>query len=239
MTPRDLLQFGRVDSDGTSLAHILSIDNQDTMPYEMWNYLHNFTGVEFAITVAQFTRMWKTLLFYRAQQIDEAFNHRRRNFRIMLDPNFLAPAPLVDALDSLGIFADKHSGITHYITPPEFEPKDRPLWTTVDANICSRWNWIMARFKRAFSIVPIPTIKDLDDRPLMMTNREETGNDTVIIRTLHQGPTSMDGIVRALHDEIFVAPPLLENCHIRMTPKIHTPTAILEYVDSYRLDYVP
>lgn len=239
LSPRDVLHFGTVESDGTTQEHILSISNQARLAEHTWNLLHNLTAVELPLTVAQFTRMWKTLIYFRAQQVDETFNRRRRANRIILDPNILAPAPLIDVLDSLGSYADPHSGITHYVCPPTPNRLNPELWTLADSLTCRRWTWMMLRFKRAFTILPLPNAKDIENRPLPLTSIDPLGNDQVIVRCKHLGPTAMDGIVRAMNEELFAQPLHADDCNIRMTPRIHTPSALLEYCDAYRLEYVP
>lgn len=233
------MQFGSVESDGTTQEHILSINNQNFMAIETWSQLHNLTTVDLPLNEHEFTTMWKTLLYFRAQQISETFNRHRLPNRIIVDPNMLAPAPLVDILDSLGVFFDKHSGITHYIAPPPRPAENAPAWMNVHAALCRRWSRMMLRMKRAFTMLPIPLAKQIDDRPLMLTTRQELDNDVFITRCKHQGPTAMDGLIRTFSDELFEEPIPIADCHIRMTPRIHRPSAILEYLDTYRLEYVP
>lgn len=235
--PHIQMTFGRMDSDYTIVDHVLQIANQDTLSGETYDQLQAISSIDLNITRPNFIRMWKTLILKRVQDIFEIEKNVRAGHFIRLTRTISVPAPLADLLASLGSFSSHATGHIHHITSPPQAAQPEAFWT-VDAPIVNQWNILIGRMQHHFLMKEYPSQRETDNRPLMLTYRDDQANDTLQVKAFTNEPKLVDAYIRSMNDELFVVRDHfdLEHCALIMTPLFHVPSVRGAYIGSYVLN---
>lgn len=220
-----------------------NIDVQNTVATSTYNQMQVLVPVNFAMTLQQFIRMWKTLILKRVQDVYEREKHIRPEHYVRIDRSILVPAPLSDLMSAIGSFDSHSRGVTYHVTPPA-RAAQPPDWWTVDDNVVTLWVRLMHRMKHLYLMREYPSPADFDSRPLALTTiRTELVNNQVAARAVYaytNEPTPADALVRFVNDDMYEnAHGITQaNCGYIIVERSHYTAVVLSYIGSYVLNTV-
>lgn len=229
---RTLLEFGRADNDYVVVDIPVSIDNQNSLSGIVYRQLIALSALELDLTEAQFTRMWKSLILKRVQDIYQKEKKQRHEHLIRLDSSIMVPGPLGDLLFSLGQHISTTNGRVYDITPPP-RPAQPPDWWAFDPVIVAGWCRLMYRIKPLYITHEFPSMSDYEGRPLVFTSIQDVG-PLRHVKAFSSEPKPSDALLRFLHDDLFNGFPFaFVDCHLIMTDLIHLDSVRLRYVGHF------
>lgn len=235
-TPPMTLNFGKMDSDYTTVDHTLQIENQDTLSGETYATLQAICSIDLNLDQATFIKIWKTLLLKRCQDVYEMEKGVQAPNRLQINRGIIVPAPLADVLASLGEFSSNITGHIHHIVPPA-KPAAHPadFWLTTRAEL-RQWAILMGRLQHHYVMKEFPPMESIDKRALVLT-RKRVANALTKVRALTSEPTSNDALVRLVNDDLFVDHTIysFDDASLDMTPNIDADTILGTYVSGYIL----
>lgn len=236
LTGITLSTFGRRDNRYRTLDYAIQIAGQDTVATSTYHQMTQICNSILPITVVEFTRMWKTLILKRTQDVYEKEKHNRADHFVRLDRSILTPAPLSDLLYSIGQFVSQSIGMQFHVTPPA-HAAEPPNWWTVDAAILSNWNLLCNRMKKMYLMREFPSPSDYDGRPLVLTNIHDQG-DFRSVSSYTNEPTPSDAFVRLVNDELFVPANAItyDTSSYLLVDSLHRQSVVGNYVGSYVLE---
>lgn len=215
---------------------VLNIAAQKGLPQATYNFLSTLTSMDMIITQQQFTRVWRSILLRRAQEVQSRTTCKRVENMIPLNvPGMLVPAPLSDLLHSIGRFHSTATGVIHQTFAPE-KPSTGPIedWWTIDTEILCSWIRMIHIFKNKFVMKEAPLATDFENRPLMMTQIKVTkcGMVQCMSKTNEIGLT--DGYVHMVNDPLY-DPSIyaFEDCHLIVSSPVNQDSLRTEYLSSY------
>jgi hypothetical protein len=234
LTPTRTITLGRADSDYHIQDVVMSIAGQTTLPGLVHAQLTQLVDTELEVNLEAFTRMWRTLLLKRAQDVYEKEKYRRANHFVRLGPQMLVPAPLGDLVYSIGQFHNVAEGVVYDTNPPAqaAQPED---WWTVDANIANAWIRTMRRMQRKYVMREMPLASEYQSKPLMLcTGQDANGIKTVKAKYSSVEPT--DGLITLVNDALYNPPAhAFAACHVTIVDAKPWQTIAGQYVGSYVL----
>lgn len=228
---RIILDFGRLDSDYHIQDIAVQISIQDSLPTVTYQQLVQLTTMDLPITLAQFVRMWKTLILKRVQDVYENEKRVRSEHYIRLHRNILVPATLGDLLYQIGAFHSPSNGIVYHLTPP-LRPANPPSWWIIDDNILAGWIQLTIRFRDIFTMKEFPSPADYEGRAMLMTTITDEG-DTRRIKSLTNDPRPVDAFIRFMNDELYDPVPVAANAHLVITECLNLASIRASYVGKY------
>lgn len=155
LNPSELIHLARTDADYIFVDQPLDVADQTNLPTATYNQLVALRVVDLPLTQAEFTRVWRTLLLKRTQDIYEKCHSTRPDHYIRVTQQTLVPGPLSDLLYHLGSEYNTNRGVWYVTTPPD-RAAQPPDWWTVDAAIFSRCNLTMASLARQYVMRELP-----------------------------------------------------------------------------------
>ncbi|KAL7303404.1 hypothetical protein TKK_0004589 [Trichogramma kaykai] len=236
-------QFCALHSDGYSSGHRLDIAGQSSLPKAVYEQLYALNEcVDYSMTLAEFTMMWRTLLLKRAQDVQEKSTKVRVGVKkVGIDSSILVPAPLHDLLASLGEFSSPSLGCTYYTSAPIGTSTGQPNWNwlTVNAEVLQNWCRVMASMKHQYAMREFPEAEDYRGKSIILTQRSphngSIGQTSVRSYTNELRPE--DGFVHLVNDSLYATPPTqLHNCHFTVISRVYEASIRADYVGSYVLD---
>lgn len=233
LPPSFNLKYGRQDVTRFITDHPVNIAAQISLPTLTYRQLTQLSDIDLPLTQDQFTRMWRSIILKRCQDVFEQEKTRRADHFVRLTRNLLLPAPLADLLYALGSYYDPLAGMTYHIVPPT-RAADPPNWWTIDNAILREWTNMVTDMMPYFTIKEYPGISDYEGRPIMLTSI----NDVGLLRTVKlykSGPRPSDAKIRFVNDEIFNNPHPYNQCRLIATETLNLAAARDEYVSSYCL----
>ncbi|KAI5693023.1 hypothetical protein M8J76_012893 [Diaphorina citri] len=235
LTPQRQLSLCRGDPLCTIVNVPLQVNAQDNLPAAVYDQLVQLTTVELGITPEHFTRMWKTILLKRAQDVYERAKSVRPPNHVRLAPQVIVPAPLGDVLYSLGNYMCNANGVNYHLVPP---PQAAPAedWWTINANIVTTWNQTMARYQKLYVMRESPLPSNNDGKTIIMTGRN-VQQDLVSVRAHLNTIELSDGLIHAVNDNLFPNDHLpYNNQSLQVLSNQSLPNLRSQYVASYVLD---
>lgn len=229
------LAFGRLDSDYHALSRVVQIANQQTLPHAVFDQLEQLTSVDLPITRDQFTRIWKTLILKRVQDVHEKQRLARPANYINMSRNIFVPAPLADLLRSLGQFHSKRLGYLINIDQP-VTPDPLPDWWAYDPAVMALWHRCIGRMQIAYQMEEYPTPHDYTQRPITLTTFQDIAAGTLrTVRSLTDETSNNEAFIRFVNDDLFEPTPGItyDDCHLISAEAIERSTIIYEYVRAY------
>lgn len=237
-TSQNGYNFGRMDSDQNIVDHVLRIGNQTTLAGVTYRQLQNIGTVDLPITLAQFTRMWHTLMLKRVQDVFRVEKGMYAPHRIRLNHGILIPGPLTDLLNEIGMFHSQVTGHIHHVVPPT-RPAVVPDYWTLDDDVIDAWTITMARVARLYTMKDFPSPTLIDDRPMVLTIKTAANDDALVrVKAFTREPKPQQALITAVNDDLFepFEQYLPNDAHLHMTPLFHPREVIGTYVGSYVLD---
>lgn len=230
-----LLDFGRRDSDYRVRDFVLNIGEQQTLPVRTYSQMEQLVRVDLPITREQFTRMWRTLILKRVQDVYEHEKHQRAEHFIRLVRNILVPAPLADLLYSIGQMHSSARGFVYDTIPPP-RPANPPDWTIIDPAIVANWTLTMNRMKHQFMMKEFPAMRDYQNKPLCLV-RIHDANDMREVKAYTNEPQPSDALIAMVNDRLYqdAHNVTYNECSLRMTDSLDRLSICCEYVGSYVL----
>lgn len=229
-----LLDFGRLDSTYHRVDLAVSIDNQVSVAHATYQQMEQLCSMALPMDIDTFTRMWKTLILKRVQDIFEHEKHRRSEHFVRVMRNLLIPAPLADLLYALGQHHSRALGTIFDMIPPARPAVPQPWWT-MDPLILDHWCLMCARMSKQFMMKEFPAPSEYKDRAIAMTSIQDAGN-LRSVKSLTNEPTPADGYLRFVNDEILIAPFPFANSQLRIVEGLERPSILYSYVGAYVLD---
>lgn len=232
LPPHMLLDFGATRSDYTRVDFTIAIANQDTMPTAVWEQLKRLEYRNIGITQAVFTKIWKTMILKRAQDLFQQTKNRRPDNFVRVYTNLPVPKPLYDLLCAMGQCYDNTNGITYDILPPPRDAAHPQDWYELQPNELNTWVAEMRRYGRVYEMCEFPQRSDFEGRALQRLDIE----DDNALRQVKARSTIVrpsDALITFMHDAIFTAGPGFANCHIICTDKLHRTSVVASYVGSF------
>lgn len=230
------LAFGRLDSDYTVVELTAQIENQDDMATATFNAIQSVLSIDMTLTQAQFTRMWKTILLKRLQDIYEAEKFARHTNFVRLGRQLPLPAPLADLCHTLGYHHSAADGHMYHVVPPA-QPNEPEDWRTVHHATLALYVREMQRVSIEYTMKEFPAPNQCADRPLLLTTRNEANNQ-VIIKSWTNEPKPVDAYIRAVNPDLFDAHAYIThaNASLTMTQQLDITTIRAQYAGSYIID---
>lgn len=239
-TPHVDALFGRAVVDYTVVDHTARIANQTTIPAMVYDTLTELSPLTPPLTKAEFTRMWRTLILRRTQDVYDNEKCSRPNDYVKIGRTIKLPAPLADLLYSLGHFDSVATGHRHHLVPPAkgATPAD---WWTKDDSIISKWSTFCDRMQTFYQMREYPAVSTAVDKPMMLCTRSDQTvprpQGEVNVNACTNEPNPAEALVFALHDPVFDVDPHF--CHantaLTMTPNLYLINLQMQYVESYIL----
>lgn len=227
------LSFGRLDSDYQRLSRVLNIAAQDLLPTAVYNQLIQLTSVDPPLTRATFTRMWRTLILKRVQDVIEKQRLQRPEHFVRLARNIMLPAPLADLLYSIGSFHSRTNGLIYTTSQPS-RADPAPNWWTVDSQIVAHWQTMMGRFSSSYIMREFPSPSDWENKPLLLTSISDTADTQLrAVRAYTNEVTMNDAFIRFVNDDLYGQEITYQNCHLRIIDGLDRNTIIYDYTRSY------
>lgn len=226
-------KYGRQDVTRNVIDHPVNINAQASMPHATYDQLVQLSDIDLPLTEAQFTRMWKTIILKRCQDVFEQEKTRRADHFVRLTRNLLLPAPLADVLYALGSYFDPIAGTTHHIVPPT-RAAEPPNWWTIDNAILRDWTNLVIDMAPFFIMKEYPGPSDIESRPIMLTSLNDIGNVRTV-KIYNSGPRPSDVKLRFVNDELFVNPYAFPDCHLIASESLILASARDAYIASYCL----
>lgn len=228
--------FGRLDSVWTVQEHIVQVAAQATLPAEVYNQLQQISSEVLPLTLAEFTRMWRTLILKRVQDIYEMEKKQRPDNFVRLIRNIMMPAPLADLLYSLGSFYSPATGFDHHLTPPA-RAAQPPNWWSIDAAVLRNWDHLTLTMAKHYVMKEYPSQRETSGRPLVLTIRQPIGQ-FLQIKAFTNEPRLNDAFINLVNDELFASPAryVVDNAALNMTNPLRAATIRGQYVASYVTD---
>lgn len=198
--------------------------------------MQQLVNVDLAITQAPFTRMWRTLILKRSQDVYEKFRNRRAANYVRLGVNTLVPAPLGDVLYGLGSFYHADTGIRYYTGPPA-QPADVPNWWVLDNAAQNAWDVTMARLSHQYLMREFPAHLDHKGRTLFFCSRQLLDDDAnVSVKTHSSVIDPVDGLICGVNENLFNPVPFpFVDSHLEVFQRLHVQSLTREYTGSYIL----
>lgn len=234
--PFNQLAFGRLDSDYHVVDLVGQIENQDEMAAATFNAIQSVLSIDMTLTQAQFTRMWKTILLKRYQDIFEAEKFQRHANFVRLGRQVPLPAPLADLCHTLGYYHSAADGHMYHLNPPA-QPAQPEPWRAVEAQLLALYVREMQRVSVEYTMKEFPAPNQCADRPLLLTTRNEV-NDFVIIKAWTNEPKPVDAYIRAVNPDLIQAHAYIThaNASLTMTQQLDITTVRAQYAGSYIID---
>lgn len=226
-----MMSFGRLDSDYHTLARVINIEGQQSIPGIVHDQLSQLTTVDLPITRANYIRMWKTLILKRVQDVIERQRLVRPEHYVRLARTIQLPAPLADLLYSLGQFHSRQNGIVYQVAQPA-RPDPPETWWAIDHNIVQQWIQTHARFQHCYVMREFPSQTDWEHKSMIVTAINDDG-EMRSVKSLTAEPTINDAFVRFVSDDIYGAEIPYADCHLRIVEGLDRGTIRYEYVRSY------
>ncbi|XP_055713245.1 uncharacterized protein LOC129807785 [Phlebotomus papatasi] len=204
-SPR-LPNFSGVYPDGYEIKIIVDPDRYEILPIRVYNILQVVSGNDLGITVEDYTRMWRTLLLKRLQDIYEYTYYVRPDHYIRIS-NIVPvpiPAPLGDMLTLIGQYIIPSNGITLQPVPPSRASPAQDWWT-VEPAVLDAWLRIHYNLKNHYMMRDFPSPCDVKDKPILALSRG-IGSDIVHITAATDKFSSVDAYVRLVHDNLWTLP---------------------------------
>lgn len=222
-----------MDTDRTTVLHVLRVDEQDTMSGATYDQMVQLSNVNLNLDRESFIRMWKTLLLKRVQDTYEKAVHMRADNYVRLERGIIVPAPLSDLLYSIGSNLSPVTGHLHVAVPPARPAAPEPWWN-LDADITLQWNQTMGRLSNLYVMKEFPSPSDYENKPIMLVLRNEV-NHYVTTKAWTNEPTMQDGYIAAANDPLFVEHAYIRyaNAALNMTTHVYRPNLVGEYASCY------
>lgn len=233
LTPYRLLTLGRQGSDFTRVECVVNVDGQTLLPELVHDQMSQLINVDLEINKADFTRLWKSLLLKRCQDVYEKERFRRATNFIRVGHQIPVPAPLADLTFALGSYFCPANGITYDVVPP-VKGNDPPNWWEIDLPMLNRWNRTCARMKDLYHMREFPTMTDWNDKPLSLCVVTDDDTPLRTVKSPVTGATPTDSLIALVNNQLFnpqVA--ALNNCHISLVESVNYEIVAGEYVASY------
>lgn len=202
LTPARLADLGRAESTHCVKDVILNISTQACLPEQTWEQMTELTIQDPILTLAEFTRVWKTLILNRVQTTYSQIKRRPPPNLIRIDDIVQVPAPLADLLDAIGNYHHKTEGVSYHSVPPEKPKKDASTWWKVDDLLNRKWNRMMAKNATLYTMKPTPSHTLHDDRPMMLTSFQEA-NGIRSVRSKFACLDPIDGLIVFVNDKLY------------------------------------
>jgi len=232
LPPHLLLDFGATRSDYTRVDMTLVVAGQDTVSAAVWQQLRHLETRDIGITQAVFTKLWKTFMLKRAQDLFQSEKNRRAENFVRFYTNLPVPKPLYDLLCALGQCYDNTNGVTYDVIPPARTQQAPQDWYTLTAADLNTWIQEMRRYERVYEMCEFPQRSDFEGRALQRLSYDDTNSLRQIkARTTIVRPS--DALITLMHDQLFEPTPDFAGCHIICTDQLHRPSVIASYVSSF------
>lgn len=232
LPPHLLLDFGSTRSDYHRVDMTLVVAGQDTVAAATWAQLSSLETRDIGITQAVFTKLWKTFMLKRAQDLFQQEKNRRAENFVRFYTNLPVPKPLYDLLCALGQCYDNTNGVTYDVIPPARLQQNPQDWYTLTAAELNTWIQEMRRYERVYEMCEFPQRSDFEGRALQRLSF----NDTNAVRQVKARSTIVrpsDTLVTLMHDQLFEPMPNFAECHIVCTDQLHRSSVIASYVSSF------
>lgn len=239
-TPHVDALFGRAVPDYTVVDHTARIGNQTTIPGMVYDTLTELSPLAPPLTKAEFTKMWRTLILRRVQDIYDNEKCVRPNHHVKIGRTIKLPAPLADLLYSLGHFDSVATGHRHHVIPPVMEATPANWWNKDDA-VIGNWITFCDRMESFYQMREYPAVSTAVDKPMMLCTRSDQAMNvpvgTVRVNAVTNEPNPAEALVFSLHDPIFDEDPHFSyaNTALTMTPQLYLTNMRMQYVESYIL----
>lgn len=235
LVPSELIHLARTDADYNYVDLALAIADQTNLPLATYNQLTALRVVDLPINVDEFTRVWRTLLLKRAQDVYEKCHSTRPDHYVRITQQTLVPGPLSDLLYHIGSECNTNRGVWYVAAPPARDAQP-PNWWTVDADVLSRWNITMASLSKQYLMRELPPAIDHKGRTIHYCARN-VANDLVSVKSYTSSILPSDGLVTAVNDGLFGAAPFpYATNHITVVPGVSLASLRSRYVACYVLE---
>lgn len=186
-----------------------------------------------SITMENFTRVIRTLIVKRLQDILEYQNGVRPTGALALARVLDVPQPIGELLYNMGPYYCQLNGKQYYYDLVAKPNADVPTWWTIDPTLLGKYRLFIDQCRSRYMILSFPRMTEMDGKPLMLVAREEANDMTTVKAYLNCAQPS-DGFIRFVHEEFFTDLPFTYNdCDLIMTPTLYTMDVVNLYVRSY------
>lgn len=234
-SPNITYGFGRMDSDQFPVSRVLEITGQDTLSGMTFNTIFQMSTVQFEIGQEAFTRVWKTLLLKRAQDVLETVHGQPAPNRIMVDDYIKVPGPLYHTLDALGTYHSNVDGIHYTVVPPAIPAVDPPDYWVVDEELIENWSRLISRSHSKFEFFTLPAPDDIYDRSILLTSSQADGQ-YISGRAFTNETKPEDTVLALVNDNLFTPGHItFDNCQYNTAKQCHAATLRTSFVDSFAL----
>lgn len=164
LTGRNLMTFGRLDSDYAIQDRVVQIANQNTLSGLVYDQLEQLVNVNLPITRDEFIRVYKTLLLKRVQDVYEKEKLVRPDHYVRIARNIQLPAPLAETLSAIGSFHSAADGMIYHAVQPA-RAANPENWWAVDNDLILNWSKAIGRLSHQYVMSEFPSFTDYADRP--------------------------------------------------------------------------
>lgn len=233
-TPAYKYKIGVLDSDMTTIEHVINLDKHETVALATFEQIHQLCSVLLPMKSDEFVRVWKTLVLLRTFDSYEHATGCDLASRPECDTNVLVPAPLHDLLKALGRF-ESDSGLIHDVSPGK-PPEELPDYWTYDAKLMNLWSLTMGRIRLIYDVREYPVPTDYFGLPLQLVKLKDTDKKRTVKSWSHE-TTPECTILTVIHEELFGAHEYItfDNCALTLCVAVRREQLVAEYVGSYTL----
>ena len=151
------LGFGRMDSDQTIQPAILNIDILITQVAETtYNQINQLSLTAPLLWKHEFLQIWKTILLYMVQNIQECELIVAPPNRTKLARSLLLPRPLADLVYHLGRRQSQANRIIYDIRASTKPAENIPAWWPVNSDPLSKWQQFLSRAANYYLCTEMP-----------------------------------------------------------------------------------
>ena len=229
------LGFGRMDSVQPIVAATLTIDTLDQVAKITYDQISQLSLTAPPLAQEEFIRVWKTILLYRVQNIQECELIVAPPHRIKLAPSLLLPRPLGDLVYHLGRWQSQTNGIIYDVRAPIKPAEHIPDWWTVIPDLMIKWQTFLSRAANYYMCMEMPRKFAFEGQPLVVIAVKQYANRLVQAKSLTNEPQMSDAIIRLVNEpEMFQGSGItFETNHLIMSQEANLDVLPVKYVASY------
>ena len=150
------LGFGRLDSDNYTVAARRNINVLNRVAIATYNQIVELSVTNPQLTQEEYVRVWKTILLYRTQNIEECETGTPVTaHRLRLAPTITMPRPLADLVYSLGRWKSNTNGVVYDVRVPAYPNENPPPWWTPEPALIQKWQALHARVQKYYMCTEI------------------------------------------------------------------------------------